>query len=153
MVGVNVDVEVLDGVSVGVKVFVGVCEGVSVDVISATISLQPSALDSLATVDLAVRMVAKSRADHELALDRVTLEEPSANFAKDLALASFVPFWIHDGESTEVRLTNAGTTNAELASLCNQTASLVLYINYLDTISGTKSEGTWSVAPVMIICQ
>jgi hypothetical protein len=123
-----------------------------VDVASATIALQPSAPDALAQIDLGVRLVARSRADHEVALDRVTLEQSSTAFAMDLAIAGFTPFWIHSSESAEVNLANAGTTNAELASLCGETATVFVYLDYPDTITGMKEQGGWSQTAVAIAC-
>jgi hypothetical protein len=108
--------------------------------------------DALATIDSDVHATALSHANHQLALDRVTLEDPSAGFSTELAVEPFTPFWIHADESTDITMANGGTTNAELAPVCGQTANLFVYLWYLDSVDGSKIAGTWTSAPVAIAC-
>jgi hypothetical protein len=109
--------------------------------VTGTITVQPSEPDSLATVQLDVVMSALSRADHELALDHVTIGDT------ELAMAPFTPFYIHANESADRSLANAGTTNAELAGLCGQTATVTVFLSYLD-----GGDGTFASTPVAIAC-
>lgn len=127
-------------------------EAVSVDVAQATIAVAPASPDSLATTDLSLHLTALSRADHELALDRVALEPPGATEETELAVAAFAPFWIHANESKDLSLANAGTTNRELSAFCGETANLFVYVTFLDASSGTHTEGTWTGTSVAIAC-
>ena len=132
-------------IALAVVVLAG-CSSLDDDVgmaVTATIAVQPSEPDSFAVVQLDLVMSAGSRADHELALDRVTLDET------ELAIAPFTPFWIHGGDSADRSLANAGTINSALAPLCGQTASLAVYITYVD---GAQGDGTWASTPVAIAC-
>ena len=122
-------------------------EHVDTEVVSVNVSPQLSAPDAIAPAQLTLRMVAGSRADHELALDSVTIDE------QDLAIAPFDPMWIHAGETKELPLANAGTTNAELAPLCGRTVNLFVYLTFLDSVSGSKSEGSWTSTRVAVTCQ
>lgn len=127
-------------------------EGVSVDVVQATIAVTPASPDTLATADLTLHLAALSRANHEIALDRVALEPPGATEETDLAVAAFAPFWIHANESKDLSLANAGTTNGELSASCGMTANLFVYLTFLDASSGTHTEGTWTGTSVAIAC-
>ncbi|HTR55258.1 MAG TPA: hypothetical protein VMJ10_31465 [Kofleriaceae bacterium] len=138
-------------------------EEVDVYGLSATISLQPSAPDALADVELTLRIAARSRADHEIALDSVGLAQPDAEYQTDIAMNPFTPFWIHPGQSEEVTLANVGTTNAELGWLCGAPASssstdgttnLHVVIDYLETLRPNGGvRGNWTDAQAAVTCR
>jgi hypothetical protein len=128
-------------------------DGVRVDVVSATIAVNPAAPDSLATVDLSVQMVADTDGEHELALNSAALDDvPGAIYQTGLDVSAFEPFWISPNEIRAVTLTNVGTTNEELAPLCGLTLRVFVYVDYLDESSGTRISGTTAAGPVTIAC-
>jgi len=127
-------------------------ESISVGVTQATIAVTPGSPDSLATVELTLHLDALSRANHELALDRVSLAPPGATVETDLAFAAFAPFWIHANEAKDLSLANAGTTNGELSAFCGDTANLFVFLTFLDESSDTHTVGPWTGTSVAIAC-
>ena len=123
-------------------------DAVGSNIVSTEVVVAPSAPDALATINATVHLVALSRAEHEIAVDYVALEPPTGEHRLDLASSPTTPFWIHPNGNVNIDFVNAGTTNAELTSLCGQTVNILANFTFLDDARG----GARADAPVSISC-
>jgi hypothetical protein len=123
-------------------------------VANATVTAVPAEPDSLAAMDISLRIVAGPRAEHEVALERVSLERPTGSRVRDLDLAfpDTATLVFHAGDEMTVGLVNVGTTNGELTPLCGQTLDLAVLLDYPDTVSDGVAEWTGGGGTVAIAC-
>lgn len=119
-------------------------------VVNASVTATPAAPTALAAVDLTLEIVAGSRAEHEVELGEVRLEQPADGLivqALHLAFPGDPTLTFHPGNTKTVGLVNTGTTNADLAALCGQALDVSVFLGYPDT-----SELTGGGAPVTVVC-
>jgi hypothetical protein len=118
-------------------------------VVTATVTTVPSQPDSLAAVNITLRIEAGPSAERRVALGRVSLEQQSDQaFVRELALVfpDEPTLAFHANEARTVDLVNLGTTNADLTPLCGEAFQLSVLLDYPDSASEWTGGGASSVA-------